>query len=34
MTTMIHDTFSENDELPRSSWLAAGVVGVASHPRR
>jgi len=28
-----HDEFLDNDERPRSSTLAAGVVGVASVPR-
>jgi hypothetical protein len=28
-----HDEFLDSDDLPRSSWFAAGVVGVASLPR-
>jgi hypothetical protein len=28
-----HGEFLDSDELPRSSWLAAGVVGVASLPK-
>ncbi len=29
---MIYDEYSENEERPRSSTLAAGVVGIAARP--
>ena len=30
---VFHDGYLDSDELPRSSWLAAGVVGVSSASR-